>query len=131
VASLLPDDLKLAGLLHDATEAYLVDIPRPVKLLLPDYKDIEHNLANVISQRFTTVGTPWLDFDEPNIKEADNLMLVTEAAYLLGPRPASWDYSLEDIVPLDMELECLSPAQAKCRFIDTFTTIYHARNLYV
>ena len=36
VAHLLPANLKLFGLLHDASEAYLADLPRPVKAGLPD-----------------------------------------------------------------------------------------------
>ena len=43
---------KLEGLLHDATEAYLVDIPRPIKPHLTNYKKIEDNLMNVIFNKF-------------------------------------------------------------------------------
>ncbi|MGN0924702.1 phosphohydrolase [Ectopseudomonas mendocina] len=34
VADIVPQEHKLAGLLHDATEAYLADIARPIKLLM-------------------------------------------------------------------------------------------------
>jgi 5'-deoxynucleotidase YfbR-like HD superfamily hydrolase len=44
VARLLPANLKLFGLLHDASEAYLADLPRPVKAGLPEYKAIEANV---------------------------------------------------------------------------------------
>ena len=42
----------LAGLLHDATEAYLVDLPSPVKNMLPGYRDAENRLAAVIAEKF-------------------------------------------------------------------------------
>src|SRR5271165_5200280 len=47
VARLLPANLKLFGLLHDASEAYLADLPRPVKAGLPEYKAIEANVERV------------------------------------------------------------------------------------
>ncbi len=128
VSGLLPPELKLGGLLHDATEAYLVDVPRPIKRFLDNYTHIEDRLADCISKRFSRFGLPLLDFKDPQIKTADNTMLMTEAAQLLGPHPKPW--GMEDIKPLDIKIECLSPAIAKLRFIDTFTTLYHAQELY-
>lgn len=44
--------LQLAALLHDASEAYMMDIPSPLKQCLPEYKKIENNLMAVIAQKF-------------------------------------------------------------------------------
>jgi len=43
---------KLSALLHDASEAYLMDIPRPIKGLIPQYRKLEYNLMKVISEKF-------------------------------------------------------------------------------
>lgn len=45
-------DSMMSALLHDASEAYLVDIPTPVKILLPDYYKIEHKLMQAIAEKF-------------------------------------------------------------------------------
>lgn len=47
-----PHRLILEGLLHDAAEAYLLDLPSPIKCLLPDYSRLEHNLLKAIFSRF-------------------------------------------------------------------------------
>ena len=65
------EEQKLAALLHDASEAYLLDIPRPIKNHLRDYKQIEDKLMKLISEKF--------GFDYPlhnDIKLADELALV-------------------------------------------------------
>ncbi|MDB0600303.1 HD domain-containing protein [Tenacibaculum maritimum] len=43
---------KLAALLHDASEAYLGDMPSPFKKMMPEYKKIEDNLMQVIAKKF-------------------------------------------------------------------------------
>ncbi len=43
---------KLAGLLHDASEAYLKDIPKPIKDLLPGYKKLEKKVMECIALKF-------------------------------------------------------------------------------
>ncbi len=43
---------KKSALMHDSSEAFLVDIPRPIKKLLSNYKEIEHNLMVVLSDVF-------------------------------------------------------------------------------
>ena len=75
VAEKLPDHLKLAGLLHDASEAYLKDIPSPVKDLLPDYKRLEHDLMCVIADVFGLDDEFW---HHPLVKQADADTLLYE-----------------------------------------------------
>ena len=47
---------KLDALLHDATEAYMNDIARPLKSLLPDYKALEERLHGVIAEKFGLIS---------------------------------------------------------------------------
>lgn len=68
--------VKMACLLHDATEAYLSDITRPVKMYLPEYKDIEENLANVIYEHF--LGSPLTEYEKQMVKIIDDAMLYYE-----------------------------------------------------
>ena len=86
VAELVDTDLKLAALLHDASEAYLIDVPRPVKEQLSNYKKIENTLMAVISGKF---GFDWPLHDD--IKEADEIRLEREwEVYMLNSDPLLW-----------------------------------------
>ena len=73
VADLVRPEHKLQALLHDASEAYLCDIPTPFKLLLPDYQQLEYNLSLVIADKFDI--SP--ELHEAVIK-ADRIMLMSE-----------------------------------------------------
>ena len=52
VANLVSHKHKLAALLHDASEAYLVDIPSPIKYFIPKYREYEENLMLAIAEKF-------------------------------------------------------------------------------
>ncbi|HET8885571.1 MAG TPA: hypothetical protein VFM70_04370 [Salinimicrobium sp.] len=70
---MVPEKLKLQALLHDASEAYLLDMPKPIKERLPDYKKIEDNLMQVIAKKF--------GFSYPlgkEVKAADGRLLEME-----------------------------------------------------
>lgn len=78
VATLLPDRLKLAGLLHDATEAYMGDVTRPLKRELEAYKAKEDQLHRIIENLFNIVLN---DEDRKLIKKADNEALYHEVRF--------------------------------------------------
>lgn len=90
VASLVPNEYKLCALLHDATEAYVGDVPTPLKDLLGDaYRDVEKRLARVIGKAFNCHQR--LDDLPQVIKDADKLMLVTEH-HIIQDVPAAWGW---------------------------------------
>lgn len=53
VADLLPRNLAFAGLLHDAAEAYLLDVPSPLKGVLVSYHGLEIKVDAVIAKHFS------------------------------------------------------------------------------
>ncbi len=66
----------LAALLHDASEAYIADIPRPVKAMLPDYKAVEKMLQDAIFVKFGV--DPENSDVHSAVKNADEHMLFVE-----------------------------------------------------
>lgn len=105
--------LKLMALLHDAAEAYVCDIPRPLKSALPAYKTIERGVEQAIRQRFAIVGTQ-ADADE--IKALDDQILEDERRMLMPEPPMPWS----DRVPIGVVIRCLTPEAAEAEFIQQF-----------
>lgn len=79
-------ELALWGLLHDASEAYLVDVPRPVKVHLPQYKEIEARVqSKIITAARRYVGV--LSACEPlHVQFLDRQILVYEVVAAWGDR---------------------------------------------
>jgi hypothetical protein len=79
--------VQLATLMHDASEAYLCDIPRPIKPSLSNYKQIEENLMKCIFERFNID----VSYEDSRIKEIDNNLVCSEATYLLPSKGKEWN----------------------------------------
>lgn len=113
-----PPMLVLAGLLHDATEAYMVDVPRPVKHIpeMQGYRDAEDSLGAVIYDAF---GVPWTT-PPKSVKMADEIMLVTEARDLFryGPDP-DWSKWWK-ATPQPGRIRPMSPEQIEPLFLAKF-----------
>lgn len=77
------------GLMHDATEAYLSDVVRPIKHHLIGYADIEYQLAYVIGEKYSLSLTRLPGI----VKKHDERALITEKRDLLGPSPAPWGFA--------------------------------------
>ncbi len=101
-------------LLHDAAEAYLVDLPRPIKKCFPVFEELENKILEAIAEKFN------LDYPFPDcVHVTDNRMLQTERKHLLGPAPALWK-SEDDFLAYDIEIERWTPAYAERQFLERF-----------
>ena len=105
----------LAGLLHDAAEAYVVDVPRPLKRHLPDYRAIEAVVHHAIATRFWTP-----DVLPVSVQHADNVLLATEARDLMSRPTNAW---APMPLPLDEWISPWSSALAKERFLARFADL--------
>jgi len=121
VASILPDHLKLIGLLHDAAEAYIGDVVQPLKVLLPDYQVIESNFNQAIGLRFNVN----LDHLE-EVKAADLIALATEKRDLLPRERCDWE-QLKGIRPLGKLTLPMTPEQSEETFMRSYFALLEAR----
>jgi len=71
-----PARIQLACLLHDASEAYISDIIKPIKTHLPDYLKIEQDFQNLICTKF--LGDSLCEDEKVIIKQIDDNMLINE-----------------------------------------------------
>lgn len=116
------DWVLMAGLLHDASEAYLCDIIRPIKADLAGYREIEDRLMAAVAARFDLPRTE-AGFDLPEIvRTADTRILTDEREQVLGPYVAEWkaEWSLE---PLGVRIERWSPERAEIEFLHTYISL--------
>lgn len=104
VCNWAPENLKLVALLHDASEAYLGDMIKPLKVLIPKFQEIEERLQRVIFERFG------LDYEDIiRIKPMDKMVQTLEYNYF---------YKEEG------NLTCLSPEEARNEFLTMFKKLY-------
>ena len=115
VSLALAQRLALWGLMHDAAEAYLVDLPRPIKRYAefgPLYQSIESNLMLTVCERFGL---------HPNmpisVKRMDTRLLVTEKRDLMNACPKPWEDTEE---PLPDPIFPMPPRVAEILFLQQF-----------
>lgn len=70
----------LACLLHDASESYMSDVPRPFKKYLKDYKEMEDRLLSCIYKTF--LGTDLTEEEQKKVKEIDDDLLAYDMLHL-------------------------------------------------
>lgn len=101
----------LWGLLHDAAEAYLGDLIRPVKLGMRQYREVEALVMAVVQEHFGLVG-----LEPPEVKRADEVLLYTERRDLLLVQ-RQWSKNVE---PLLDRIVPLGSVQAELEFLARF-----------
>lgn len=114
------DENRLTALLHDATEAYVGDMIRPIKKFLPDFEDLEDRIWRAVALKFT------LPFEMPDaVHVADNSVLMAEARDLLFPLGTmKFDYLGVD-PPLGLLISgTMLPKEAEEAFLDRFNQLW-------
>lgn len=116
--------LALTFLLHDASEAYLCDIPRPFKHMLTNYKELEISLEKVIAHKFGTI------FPFPKVlKIADTRILTDERRALMRPIEHNiWTLPDGCKEPLGVTIDSWDPLIAKSEFLNLYWQILNNAN---
>jgi hypothetical protein len=116
VSRALPPHLRLWGLLHDSAEAYVGDIPRPLKRHLVGYEAIE---AGVMAAIVTALGLSPAEMPG-QVKRIDNAIIADEAFALMPPRARDWPAPYGE---LGIAVEAWSPRRARGEFMAEYRTI--------
>lgn len=126
VSKLCSVNFALEGLMHDAVEAYIGDMIRPLKhdgsQLSVAFLEVETHLEGALAQRYALLrfrgGWP------VNVNMADNVALATEKRDVMELEAAPWGLlpppDPEPIVPL-------APRDAKRLFLDRFEELYGSK----
>jgi hypothetical protein len=106
------------GLLHDASEAYLVDLARPVKRTpeMAPYRDAEARIMAAVAERFGLGGD-----EPPLVKTVDMALCYTEARDLFPSVHPAWHWHAP---PLPETIRPWSPRMAKHRFLTRFRDLW-------
>lgn len=121
VSENVPAEHALWGLLHDAGEAYLADVPKPVKPSLPGWKQLEAEVMAAVCARFKLP-----EEEPPEVKQVDFAILADEKEALM---PGGEDWS--GLPPkLGVQIRGLMPAEAKEQFLARFVDLIMIRHRF-
>lgn len=127
-------NLALWALLHDATEAYVGDMVRPLKRSMPSFCAAEDVIMRVIAEKYglrggepvviAHTGDDPVSFDNgltmpARVKEIDTRILLDERSALLAEPPRPW--SIPDDGPLSVPIHAWDPETAEREYLQRFT----------
>lgn len=118
VSRLVPPDVAMYGLLHDASEAYLGDVSSPLKQLLPEYRRIESVVQGAIYSKFDLHPAGAYD-----VKGADLIALVTEKRYLMPADVGAIWREFDHVEPDGAIIVPMRPPEAKAAFLLRFSEL--------
>ena len=106
----------LWGLLHDATEAYVGDLLKSLKIRLPEYRRIEKGILDAVVVRFKLQP-----YDMPyEVRMADKKILRDEKQQLLSKTSFDNDWCYEYADPLGVVIKGWGPQQAASEFLTRY-----------
>lgn len=113
VSQLVPPEHAFAGLMHDAGEAFVGDVCKPLKVLISEYSQIEERVEKALFKKFGLE----LSLHE-SVKEADVVMLATEQKQLFGNEDV-WGFC-GGRKSADLEIPYMAPHEAERFFVERY-----------
>ena len=110
-------ETKRAVLMHDAAEAFCKDIPKPLKILLPNYKIIEDWLQRVIEAKYGIAND---EETRKAVKEIDLAVLKAEKTALTSQDE---QHDLSDVPDVDIDFQCYNRNTARYKFISVYVAL--------
>jgi hypothetical protein len=116
------------GLHHDDSDAYLPDVPTPLKVL-PEFswfRELEKNIEALCYKKFGCVVT-----DYSVIKNSDIILLLTEKRDLMPKKNGNWRHSYsQEAIPEPYFIEPWSPEEARSRYTELHFRLGRLLGLY-
>jgi len=111
-------DIMRAVLLHDAAEAYIGDVVKPLKIILPGYAEIERRIEKAIAERFN------VDFERYyiSIRTCDRLMLKAEKRSMWPNDSHEW-HGFNEIPTADVDFQYYRPETAAEVFLNRCVSV--------
>jgi hypothetical protein len=101
-------------LMHDAAEAYLIDMPRPIKQFMPEFRKWDHAAQAAIRS--------WLGIGDVPIPswqgDLDNRIIVDERAQVMSDSGNDWHHDPKHgVMPLGVRIEPWPARMAEKQFL--------------
>lgn len=100
------------ALMHDAAEAFTGDMVKPLKIIMPQFVEIEKRIESLIQEKYR------VDFSHDRVKQIDHAMLIAERKILFSRDNVKWTGE-DEVEKLSVEIECWMPEEAERRFLET------------
>jgi hypothetical protein len=121
VSKLVPKHLACPALLHDAAEAYMGDLSRPIKQYIPVFSDIEEKIMKAVYSKF---GYDLSENEKEVIREADNRVLAHEARQIMRGNTKDWNLDpMAEIYPEEVKIRFYSPDVSRVMFLKQYLKV--------
>lgn len=114
----LPLETQQAVLLHDAAEAFVGDVVKPLKIMLMGYHTIEYRVEKAIGEKFN------IDFEREKeaVKKIDREMLIAERRRMFGGDSVKWTGE-DEVRALSIDFRQWIPGTAEAYFVSAANAI--------
>ncbi len=111
-------DALVAVFLHDAAEAYIGDMVKPLKVTMPQYGEAEQRIEAAIQAAFGVDFSKWMDV----IKRFDRAMLKAEKVTMWPEDTENWA-GFSEIEDRVVKFQFWEPSQAEMQFLAMARTL--------